>query len=459
MEVQIISKENIKPSSPTPPHLRTFKISLFDQIILSPYAPLIYYYPPSPSTNLHDIQNRVEILKKSLSTTLTQFYPLAGKIKDHFSIDCNDEGALFVEARINCRIDEFLEKTDLLFLSRLHPCDNAIRAEYPIEGIYASNIQVTVFECGGMAISITQSHKIIDGGANRVFLKAWMAHARGCSSEAPIPNFLPYSADLFIPGTDSWLNQLRRMWGSLSKKGKCTTRRFYFDATAVAALKLKASAGKIVPTRVEAVSAFLWKCGIAASTERYGFRRPSVFIQLMNLRGRIPLPPAVTENAIGNLFWIAAANRTENCESDLPSLVRKLREAVSEINGDFVRRITGEKGESVISDYFRRITEFGSRNGNDCFYFVSWSKLGLYETDFGWGKPVWVSSIDLDGSAVRNFCVVNETGSGDGLEAWVTLDEPEMAILERNLELLNFASLNPSPLNMSSTVPRFLSLM
>ncbi|KAH1121473.1 hypothetical protein J1N35_004633 [Gossypium stocksii] len=42
---------------------------------------------------------RSQLLKESLSETFTLFYTLAGKIKGHLSIDCNDEGAYYVEAR------------------------------------------------------------------------------------------------------------------------------------------------------------------------------------------------------------------------------------------------------------------------------------------------------------------------------------------------------------------------
>ncbi|BFG16211.1 hypothetical protein CerSpe_024850 [Prunus speciosa] len=33
MEIGIIARENIKPSSPTPAHLKTFKLSLLDQMV------------------------------------------------------------------------------------------------------------------------------------------------------------------------------------------------------------------------------------------------------------------------------------------------------------------------------------------------------------------------------------------------------------------------------------------
>ena len=57
----------------------------------------------------------------------------------------------------------------------------------------------------------------------------------------------------------------------------------------------------------------------------------------------------------------------------------------------------------------------------------------------------------LGGSVFKNIIVLMETRNGDGIEAWMTLDEEEMAILERDMELLTYASLDPSPLNLTES--------
>lgn len=221
MEVQIISKENVKPSSPTPTHQRIFKFSLLDQLLPSSYAPLILFYPMKKNSTHLKVPSRLSLLKSSLSQTLTWFYPLAGKIKDELSINCNDEGACFAEARVSCSLHEFLTQPDLLVIhNKLLPCEFSFKELAP--GSYVVCIQANIFSCGGIAISICISHKIIDGAALETFIKGWTSAARGCNQ--PIyPNFL--SASLFPPNDELWFkNASFSMWRSFLRKGNCITR-------------------------------------------------------------------------------------------------------------------------------------------------------------------------------------------------------------------------------------------
>ncbi|OMO97598.1 Transferase [Corchorus capsularis] len=434
MEVTILSTQVIKPSSPTPQHLKIFKLSLLDQLMPCPYAPIILFYDPIVPSSL-----RLEVLKSSLSNTLTRFYPLAGKIKDDLSIECNDQGAYFVEARVNCSLHEFLNHPDLLLLTKFFPCDF-----FPKEsnaGTNVTNIQVSRFECGGIAIGICISHKILDGAALSTFLKAWTSTARGCE-DAIYPNFI---ASSLFPTDDLWLRDSSLvMYGSLFKAGKSITRRIIFGASSVAALKDQASSRLKCPTRVEVISAFLWKCTMAASKVNSGFQKPSLLTHFVNLRRRMAQP---MENSTGNLLWIATArSKGHNNKSHLPDLVGQLREAVSRVDGEFIKKLGDhEQGKSVMSETLREIGDLVSKDGLDHFGFSSWCKLGFYEADFGWGKPVWVSSFGMENSVYMNLIILNDTSSGDGIEAWVTLDEQHMAILERNEELQKLAMFDPSP--------------
>ncbi|XP_052202266.1 stemmadenine O-acetyltransferase-like [Diospyros lotus] len=448
MEVSIVSTERIKPSSSTPDHLRTFKLCLLDQLIPAPYAPLVLVYLNEDGATHLQILDRVEALKKSLSETLTRFYPLAGQIKDDLTIDCDDGGACFVETKVNCFLGEFLNRPDLQLIHRFLPCEAGFTG--PSAGTPVASIQVNVFKCGGIAIGLCISHKIFDGASLSTFMKAWAAAASG-AKQIPYPDFA--GASLF-PANDTWLrDSSMTMWSSLFKTGRCKTRRFVFDASAIATLKAKAATSSVhSPTRVEAVSAFLWKSAMEA---RLGYRRPSLLSHVVNLRPRTA--PNLPENSIGNLIWIASAECTaEYDQLGLRGLVGKVKRGISEINSELAKklmRVSGNERFSAISKSLKRVQELGSKSKEVDYYgFTSWCNLGFYEADIGWGRPVWVSGIGSCASVFMNLIVLMDTRSGNGIEAWVTLDEEEMAILESDLELLTFASLDPSPLRLCKLI-------
>ncbi|KAM3266359.1 hypothetical protein P3L10_003353 [Capsicum annuum] len=101
MNVKVLSKECIKPSIPTPQHLRNYKLSFLDQCSPCSYIPIILFY----NVNHH----HHDVLKKSLSETLSYYYPLGGRLKDVNSIECNDEGILYMEAQETLISQSFLK--------------------------------------------------------------------------------------------------------------------------------------------------------------------------------------------------------------------------------------------------------------------------------------------------------------------------------------------------------------
>ncbi|CAN1163157.1 Vinorine synthase [Linum perenne] len=376
LQVKIISKQTIKPSSPTPPHLKTFNLSILDQLIPAPYAPLILFYPNTSQYDdvSTDTSTKLDALKSSLSDTLTRFYPLAGTIShDDLSIDCNDKGVNFVHARTGCSMTHFLVRPDILSLRKFLPVDPAyVESERRV-----SNLQVTEFACGGIAIGICMSHKILDGFALSTFLKAWTTAAR-------------------------------------------------HD-----------------PTRVEIVSAFLWKSVMAASEKLTGQKRTSVLTHLVNLRKRVE--PPMSENSLGNLCWISSA-KSEPTERELEELAGRVRESISKIDDGLVRKMRGREGKPEMIDTLEEMVVVKMTMGADFLGFSSWCRIGFYGSDFGWGEPVWVSSYGLEGSVYMNLVMLADTRCGKGIEAWVTLGEGEMAAVTSDPEMMKLAKFDPSPL-------------
>ncbi|KAK6939076.1 hypothetical protein RJ641_032584 [Dillenia turbinata] len=238
------------------------------------------------------------------------------------------------------------------------------------------------------------------------------------------------------------------MWNSFLRKGKFVTRRLVFAPSAIETLKTKGISLLVQnPSRVEAVSAFLWKCTMEASKKRHGYRRPSMLSHAVNLRRRTL--PALPDNSIGNIIWMATAQCEMDTALDLPGLVAKASKGISKVNGEFTKRLLSNIGRDVICEFLQETCEFSSKDSIMYIGYTSWCKLGLYDIDFGWGKPIWVSSMGLSTSVFVNLIILMETSCGDGIEAWITLDEQEMAVLEGDPEILKFACFDLSPLDFN----------
>ncbi|KAK2997166.1 hypothetical protein RJ639_025200 [Escallonia herrerae] len=249
-EVEVISKENIKPASLTHLHLRKYKLSGLDQLFNHLYAPLVFYYPNSENVASENvIHERSQRLKQSLSETLTRFYPFAGRIKDELHIECNDDRVYYVQTRVKDRPSDFLSQPDNKLIHKLLPYDpNSMSSN---SETYLVMIQVNFFDCGGVAISLCTSHKLIDGHTYAVFLKAWTETARG-SSEKIYPSFIAPS--LFPPNPSLAKGSSIIMLPSKHKISKCVTRRICFNASAISALKEKAEAAIQNPSRAVTVA-------------------------------------------------------------------------------------------------------------------------------------------------------------------------------------------------------------
>ncbi|KAE8731422.1 U-box domain-containing protein 15-like [Hibiscus syriacus] len=451
MEVEIVSKELIKPTSPTPHHLRTHMLSFLDQFLPPIYVPMVLFYTnQEASISSADIiannSRRAQFLKQSLSETLTLFYPFAGRIKDHLSIDCNDEGAYCVEARVNCSLCEFLELTDSSNVPLLLPAESSWTT--PSAGGCVAMIQVTTFSCGGIVIGACISHMIADGTAVTTFLRSWAAMSRNSGEETAYPNF---DASCVFPQNVAYPREatLSALITPFLRKGICRTMRVVFDASAIASLKAKATSSSASdPTRVEVVSALLSKCIMAAFKTKSDIQKSTLITHAVNLRQRA-VPP-IPKQSMGNfLCMVAALVMTD--ETKLDKLVCHLRKAIRKADGDFVAALQGDDGCLTFCEHIKEIgnVSCGEAGEIDNISFTSWCNFGVYEIDYGWGKPTWVTcTASTESETVfMNSVVLMDTKMGNGIEALVYLNEQHMAMLEQNEELLAIATVEQSPMN------------
>ncbi|PON47717.1 Transferase [Parasponia andersonii] len=413
MKIEITKTETIKPSSPTASHLKSYKLSLLDQLAPAVYCRMLFFYPKNDEANSDEQISQK--LKESLSESLALFYPIAGRLINNTIIDCNDQGAQYIEARFSGLLSTFLDQ----------PADPAILGQFvptEIESPESATwplllVQATFFDCGGLALGACMSHKLVDGATMGVFMKSWAASSNGSGQTiAPVLTGASY-----FPQRD-----LAFQLPPLElKKVECVTKRCVFDKSKIVDLKAKVASDDVPqPTRSEAATAVIWKSVIAAASPK-----KIVLTRTMNVRNRAE--PPLPENLVGNVVAIVAAETTER-KPELSHLVTELRKGIREFSEDKAKNLRG--------DVFQGIKEagelIGRDNTTDGLFLTSFCNFDLYTVDFGWGKPIWVT-IPV-ATHQPNVVTLIDT-SGGGVEAWVTLSKPEMVTFSRML--LEFSSI------------------
>ncbi|XP_057767471.1 stemmadenine O-acetyltransferase-like [Salvia miltiorrhiza] len=427
MKIEVVCKEVIRPSSPTPTHLRDFKLSFIDERIPHFHGPLIIYYSLNENEKMKQQQQEmVGRLKSSLSDALVKFYPLAGRMKGQIFVDCNDDGILYVEAEADGRILDIIKSDPQSgLLDKLTPfitTGTLSTVEEPLA------VQITSFICGGIALGMCISHRIADHHSLSSFTKCWAAIARRDHSQPISPVF--NSAALFPPRNTP---DFRPNFTSPSVHPlapKLAMKAFLFAPAAVNALKSQIT-NIANPSRVEAVTAFLWsRCAAACRSDL------SVACHPVNIRGKVP---DLREHSFGNLFQMIFA---ENCRhgggTSWIELAGKLRAAFGALDDGYVARLLGERGHELAKENFMEISKHLARENVEVFRFSSLCRFPVYEADFGWGKPAWVS---YAGAPNKNCVFLFESvDMRGGVEAWVVMTRQAMERLQGDVEFLRFTS-------------------
>ncbi|GMH06867.1 hypothetical protein Nepgr_008707 [Nepenthes gracilis] len=324
-----------------------------------------------------------KVLMAALAKVLVYYYPLAGRLtfssEGKLIVDCTGEGAVFVEAEAECRLEEIGDATkpDSATLGKL---------VYDIPG--AKNIlevppvvaQVTKFKCGGFVLGLCMNHCMFDGIGAMEFVNSWGEIARGLSLSVPpsldrsiltarSPPQIEFQHHEFAEVDDvSGTSELY--------KEEMQYRSFCFDPKSLEKLKLKAMEDETLVkcTTFEALSGFVWR----ARTRALRFKPDQRSKLLFAVDGRPKFNPPLPKGYFGNGIVLTnsicpAGELVKNPVSFAVGLVQK---AIKLVTDGYMR--------SAI-DYFEATRARPSLSST--LLITTWSRLSFHKADLGWGEP------------------------------------------------------------------------
>lgn len=370
-------------------------------------------------------------IKSSLSATLLHYLPLAGRLVWD-SIDTkpsivyspnNDDAVYLTVAESNGDLSHFAGDKPRPAID-FHPLVPELSVSDESAGVLA--VQITFFPNQGFCLGVTAHHAVLDGKTTAMFLKAW---AHNCKQEQecghialPLPHDLIPSLDRTIVQDPTGLEtKLLNRWISASnnkpslklfpsKKIGSDILRVTYRLTQENIKKLRERVETESHAKQLRLSTFVitYAYVITCMVKMRG-GDPTRFVCIgfaSDFRSRLnpPLPSTFFGNCIvgSGDFDVKAEPILE--EGEGKGFISVVESLTGWVNGLCPENI--EKNMLLPFEAFKRMEP-----GRQMISVAGSTRLGIYGSDFGWGKPVKVEivTIDKDGSVS-----MSESGDGSG---------------------------------------------
>ncbi|GLJ35436.1 hypothetical protein SUGI_0712690 [Cryptomeria japonica] len=450
--VKVRRTSMVKPAIPPP--AKTLFLSNLDLFwIRFDSVQVFFFYKLSP---VIEYTSLIQGLKKSLSSILVYFYPLAGRLKNgeagRAEIDCTDGGVEFKEASISVPFEE-LEKDGFLrkpFYPKLAPeVDPSAYEKYSRPLV---SIQVTAFDGGGICIGTRVHHVIADGTSFYYFMKSWAECSRGLPIAKPpqhdrtvfkrekknSPSISYKAHDIvsvgikgakifkFVPGesqskhkmTSGRENEGKRA-DSLQKRADLICSTFCFKEERIQELKK----GSRASSSFVAVAAHFWRCVMRA--REVPLEEAVYFLVMVDCRGRVK--PRLLPTYFGNCISLGLAQTRARTliNTDISFAADVIQQAISSCTEEAQINHLIEWVESCNGNF---LSEAGWEYGTKA---VGSPTFPVYDMDYGWGKPVDVQKADV--KDIGEMVLTPPKDGGKSIMVSTYLPEHQMDLLHHLL--------------------------
>ncbi|KAL8236898.1 hypothetical protein R6Q59_017979 [Mikania micrantha] len=400
IKIEKQSSKAIKPFVQTPQTLTHFKLGFIDEFAPDVNVGVVLFF----STNTNQTTNFIERLEKSLEKTLTRFYPLAGRlyVDKTATINCNDHGVEFIHAKVNIKLQDFLvSEANVKFIDDFIPSKIGVVLQQS-DPLLA--IQVTTFECGGVAIGVKATHKIVDASTLSTLINEWAVTNRqeNDNDNDNIFTGSNFISSLLFPPRGLCPMPVPPM--NKDELNKYTRKKLSFSESVISNMKAKGS-------KVQLISAIIWKAFMGVDIAIHNHQRESMLIQAVNLRGK--MASLIPKTSCGNLFGTCTTEcRThetiEEVTDRLSDSVRKCITNFSKVHHDC------EEGQTMVLKSLLSLTNI--RESTCGVIVTSWCKFPFYQVDFGFGKPIWAAPGTIP---INQSAYLMDDVQGNGVEAYV----------------------------------------
>ncbi|CAL4976980.1 unnamed protein product [Urochloa decumbens] len=416
LHVREVSRRLVQASdSSIKPHV--LAVSNLDLVPLTIQGSLFVIYPKPPTAGFGAV---VDAFEARLPSLLNHFFPFAGRIATNPNtslpeVHCNNQGAELVVGEV---AGVALASLDY---GNMSACLRKIQLPYGED--MALSVQVVSFACGGFTVAWSTNHVLADGSATSLLVGAWSELMRsGTIAAGSMPNHdrsvfrprVPPSYGAALDEAFSPLDALRQV-NVLTTEQSFVQRLYYIDASDIARLQKMASRdGGTRATRVQAVSAYLWKvlAGVVGTADAHC--RMGWWVDGRRRLTSSPELRAAMRNYVGNVvtFVDREASVQEVLGMPLPGVAAMVREAIA-------APAYGEHYQELV-DWVEdhkpgRYVETPSLGLGSPTVILSAGGASPIDTDFGFGRAVLlVPTSSLTARLCSGYMETVASPRGDG---------------------------------------------